>query len=125
MDKQVFEAPGAGPQIPISRAPRQRPVEGDKTRCRVCASPIEPSAKKCKECKAYQEGDDCLSCGYAMASDATRCPECNSYQDWRRFLPDSQMLLAGAVALLSLLTPFLPLIHNLWRSNTTLVRVLG
>jgi hypothetical protein len=121
MDKQVLESPDIGPQLAIALTSK-KPGEP----CQVCASELKPGAKKCNECKSYQDGTKCRSCGYLMAPGSARCSVCNSYQNWRRLVPDGQILLALAVTLLSLLTAFVPHVYEVWNYRSkTMVRVLG
>lgn len=59
------------------------PIQSETKPCKVCAEPIKTAARICNQCK--------------------------SYQDWRSYLSMSQSVLALAIALISVMTVFLPI----------------
>ncbi len=80
----------------------------------------------CKECGAYQEGQNCKSCGRWIPDGARRCGECNSYQDWRRRIPGNEIVLASLTSILTLLgTMTVAAINFLDRPSRTSVLVKG
>lgn len=52
------------------------------------------------------------------------CPNCKAYQDWRRYFGFGQTTLALLVALISVATPFVQTVPNLFRSRGSDISIL-
>ena len=122
------------------------------TRCLLCATALDPAARRCLECGAYQDGRECVSCGATMPSGAARCSACKTLQtgvpcrvcgstiemwcrrcsqcgEWqsrRRFIPASQVTLALVLSLLSVLSATVPPVMAYFGNRSqTYVRIVG
>ncbi len=122
------------------------------TRCLLCATELDPAARKCLKCNAYQDGRECVSCGATMPNGATRCSacktlqtgvacrvcgstieqgcrrcsECGEWQNRRRFFPASQVTLALVLSLLSVLSATVPPVLAYFANRSqTYVRIVG
>jgi hypothetical protein len=123
-----------------------------KPKCVWCGSDIDPSARKCLQCAAYQDGRECVSCGATLPRAATRCTACKklqsgaacrscgdtiehgtrrcggcgAWQNWRRFFSGLEVTAALLVSLVSVIGatsgPVLNAVSN--RSRTS-VRIIG
>src|SRR5687768_6879214 len=99
-----------------------------KPKCQLCGSEIDPSARKCLECQAYQDGRECVSCGATLPRAATRCAGCKTlqsgdachscgatiekgsrgcgcgaWQNWRRFFSGLEVTIALMLSLVSVI----------------------
>jgi len=54
----------------------------------------------------------CSECWQPVPTQAKICPACKAYQDWRRYLTVGQTSLALIVALISVLTAFVPVLSD-------------
>jgi predicted nucleic acid-binding Zn ribbon protein len=121
-------------------------------RCLLCATTLDPGARKCVKCGAYQDGRECVSCGATMPNGAARCAACKTLQmgvpcrvcgatieegcrrcshcgEWqnrRRFVPASQVTLALVLSLLSVLSATVPPVLAYFANRSqTYVRIIG
>jgi len=49
-------------------------------KCVICASDLDPRARKCVKCDAYQDGRHCKACGLTIPAEAIICPSCKTLQ---------------------------------------------
>lgn len=122
-----------------------------RPRCVMCARDLEPGARRCTHCEAFQDvrqcpscdmptprhsarcaychtvenGKACRVCGASIGKKAIRCSECQSFQNWRRWVPASQVTLALLISLVSLGSATVPHIYRHYTNHSeTHVRVL-
>jgi hypothetical protein len=100
----------------------------EQRQCGICGEPIARDASYCNACKSAQTVlyTNCVVCQARMPEDARRCNACSSFQDWRRHVSYSQSTLALLVALVSALgSLFLQMSNVLNRNSDTSFVVTG
>ena len=65
----------------------------------------------------------CVVCKEPIAQDALKCIHCNSYQDWKRYIFFSNSVLALLIALVSVLTVAIPVLHNSFKSEEEFISI--
>jgi hypothetical protein len=121
--------------------------------CVICAGMLDPGARKCVKCGAYQDGRHCNACGLTIPAEATvchsckvllngstcracgetietgarRCPSCQSWQrGLRRIIPASEVTLALVLSIISVIGAIAtPVSGILGNRSKTSIRVLG
>lgn len=123
-----------------------------KPKCVWCGSDIDPSARKCLQCAAYQDGRECVSCGATLPRAATRCSACKTlqsgdacrscgqtieprsrrcggcgaWQNWRRYFSGLEVTAALILSLVSVIGATVgPVLNALTNRSRTSVRVIG
>jgi hypothetical protein len=123
-----------------------------KPKCVWCGSDIDPSARKCLQCAAYQDGRECVSCGATLPRAATRCAACKTlqtgaacrscgetieplsrrcggcgaWQNWRRFFSGLEVTIALLLSLVSVIGATVgPVLTAVTNRSRTSVRVIG
>jgi predicted nucleic acid-binding Zn ribbon protein len=122
-------------------------------KCVICAADLEPRARKCVKCGAYQDGRNCKSCGLTIPCEANACPSCKVLQEgkpcrvcgatidndakrcsacqswqkwWRRLVPASEVALALILSIISVTAAIArPIIDYLSNRSNTYIRVVG
>jgi hypothetical protein len=123
-----------------------------KPKCLWCGTDIDPSARKCLQCQAYQDGAECVSCGATMPRAAARCVgcktlqsgdacrscgttiekasrrcgACSAWQNWRRFFTGLEVTIALVLSLVSVIGATVgPVLNTVTNRSRTSVRVVG
>ena len=66
----------------------------------------------------------CIACKEEIVNAAWKCIHCGTVQNWRRYLSLSSTVLALLVALLSVLTVFIPVVVDLVSTNSADIRTV-
>jgi hypothetical protein len=123
-----------------------------KPKCLWCGNDIDPSARKCLQCQAYQDGRECVSCGATLPraaarcagcktlqsgkscracgitieNESQRCSSCSAWQNGRRFFSGLEVSIALVLSLVSVISATVgPVLNMVTNRSRTSIRVIG